>query len=557
MASSSRAFSRPATAAGLALGLASSALALNAYINQHYGEEALSRMLTAYSVTVPAFLQYRYTQLVLEELPERFPWLGLTLDRPAARARYQALHAHYAPAVYSTFLGLRGFYIKTGQLIATNVGNGAPPYWQRVFEPMLDAVPPKPFAQVRATVEEELGCPLEAVYSTFDPTPLASASIGQVHRATLAGSGARVVVKVMYPEVEARFRGDIASAKAFVAWALPEHLPPLTEIEKQFANEFDYRRESAQLARVRANLAAAFPAVLVPEPLPALCTKRLLTMSEVPVCEKLATALRRDLEAAAAAAGRPLAELVEEDRALNEAALARGELRCGLSAPAMDAVIAAAQWRNWWGGWVGAPRVRVPLNHARLVDQLLEVHGHEVLVDGYLNGDPHPGNCLVSYGESGDAAAGGAGRLALVDYGQVKVLSREARHKFARLILALERAGEGGGKDPALRAAVAREMSACGMRTLHSNPDIMYQYGLLYFDRDDRLVTGGLHIQAFLDRLGAVDPQGRNSEDYVMVARCSLMLRGLCHMLNQHRSAAKAWAPIARRVLLEEAGEVY
>ena len=76
---------------------------------------------------------------------------------------------------------------------------------------------------------------------------MASASIGQVHRATLAGTGEAVVVKVQYPEVERSFRGDIHTAKTFTAVALPEYLAPLTEIEKQFANEFDYRREAAQL----------------------------------------------------------------------------------------------------------------------------------------------------------------------------------------------------------------------------------------------------------------------------------------------------------------------
>jgi aarF domain-containing kinase len=548
----------------LASGLSNSAVALALvgmggagawqWVNHQYGPEALGRMAKAYSVVWPAFLQYRFIQLFHEELPARF---GLPVDRVEVRRRYQSLHQYYAPAVFDSFLGLRGFYIKTGQLIANNLGNAAPLHWQRVFEPMLDDVPPKPFEHVRATVEAELGRPLEAVFTTFDPTPLASASIGQVHRATLREGGRAVVVKVMDPslarptgppEVEARFRGDITSAKAFVAWALPEHLPPLTEIEKQFANEFDYRREAAQLGRVRENLARGgfSNRIIVPEPIIPLCTKRVLTMEEVPRCEKLACALKKDFEGLAAALGRPVGELVEEDRRLNEEALVRGEVRCGPSAAQLDAFIATVQWRNWWGSWVGARPARVPLNHARLMDDLLEVHGHEVLVDGYLNGDPHPGNCLVSYAEEGDAAGGGGARLALVDYGQVKALSRAARLKFARLIVALE-AGDKRGTSEA--------MLACGMETRDKDPEVMYEYGRLYFDRCDKSVTGGLHIQAYLDALERRDPQTRNSEDYVMVARCSLMLRGLGSMLNQHRSAAAAWAPIARKVLREEAGE--
>jgi hypothetical protein len=152
-------------------------------------------------------------------------------------------------------LELRGFNLKTGQMVAANFGQAFPEAWQRTFEPLLDAVPARDFAAVRATVEAELGRPLGDVFATFDEAPLAAASIGQVHRATLRDGGARVVVKVMYPDVEARFRGDVAAAARFVAVALPAHLAPLREIEKQFANEFDYTREAAQLELVRTNLA--------------------------------------------------------------------------------------------------------------------------------------------------------------------------------------------------------------------------------------------------------------------------------------------------------------
>ena len=100
-------------------------------------------------------------------------------------------------------------------------------------------------ATVRLLVEEAYGLPFEQVFSEWDPEPIGAASIGQVHRATLAPTaprltgapasdpasstsrtlaGAQVVVKVQYPEVEGRFRGDVRTIKNFCKIAQPEHV---------------------------------------------------------------------------------------------------------------------------------------------------------------------------------------------------------------------------------------------------------------------------------------------------------------------------------------------
>ena len=188
-----------------------------------FGEEALSRLVTSYSVAIPGFFQYKRVQFQYERLPEL---LGGKADEAAAAREYKKLHQVWAPRGLAVILKLRGFNLKTGQLVAGNFGNVFPEEWQKEFECLLDAVPPKPFAEVRRTVEAEYGRPLEAVFASFSEAPLASASIGQVHRATLH-SGERVVVKVMYKEVEGQFRGDIFAAKKFAAVALPEHVKAL------------------------------------------------------------------------------------------------------------------------------------------------------------------------------------------------------------------------------------------------------------------------------------------------------------------------------------------
>ena len=533
--------------AGAAAAAATAAAAGVAYaaFTREFGDEALPRLARTYRTAIPAFAAYKGVQFLHETLPAR---LGRPVDAAAAAAAYEQLHGIWAPRALEMVLELRGFNLKSSQMVASNFGNVFPKAWQRTFEPLLDAVPAKPFATVRATVERELGRPLGDVFATFDEAPLAAASIGQVHRATLRDGGKRVVVKVMYPEVEGQFRGDVLAARRFLEVAVPEHLPAINEIEKQFASEFDYRREAAQLALVRANLARSpFSHIVVPAPHPTLCTKAVLTMDEVPRCTKLTSALEEDMAFFAARRGITVAALVAEEDAATAAALARGELRCGPSAADMGAWASQLRWRNWARALVGLPPEHVPLNHAALVDELLAVHGYEVLIDGAFNGDPHPGNVLVSR----PRGPAGPVHLALIDYGQVKQLDAPRRLLLARLIAALARAD---GARPAHRARVAALARATGYATARNDDDVAFESMRLFFDRDDLITTRGQNTQAYIEALAARDAVVSIGDDFVLAARASLMLRGLASMLNQPRSAAKAWQPFADRVM-REAGE--
>ena len=78
---------------------------------------------------------------------------------------------------------------------------------------------------------------------SWDETPIGVASIGTVHAATLSTKygGADVVIKVQAPGIERRFRADIKTCIDFCKLAMPQHAPPLREIEKQFLTEFDYQ----------------------------------------------------------------------------------------------------------------------------------------------------------------------------------------------------------------------------------------------------------------------------------------------------------------------------
>src|SRR5918997_530668 len=97
---------------------------------------------------------------------------------------------------------LGGSFIKLGQMLALQPDILSLEYCNALFT-LLDRVTPFPYEQVRETFQEELGEPPDALFDTFDPNPLATASVGQVHVATLGGR--TLAVKVRRPNVEQDF----------------------------------------------------------------------------------------------------------------------------------------------------------------------------------------------------------------------------------------------------------------------------------------------------------------------------------------------------------------
>ena len=130
-----------------------------------------------------------------------------------------------------------------------------------------------------------------------------------------------------------------------------------------------------------------------------------------------------------------------------------------------------------------------------------------------------------------------------LDYGQVKALSKEDRLLMCKIIIAL--ADEN-------KAEVIRLMKEAGYKSQNMVEDIIYLYAKVSYDEDNDELTGGKHIQLFMEDIQAKDPIEALPKDFIMVGRIRVMLRGLGHALHQPRSVAKAWKPIAERVLQED-----
>ncbi len=179
-------------------------------------------------------------------------------------------------------------YIKLGQIIAS--GDGIfPAELVAEFKWCRDQVAPEPWADIERVLVEELGGPLDGVFASVEPVPLAAASIAQVHPATLL-DGTKVVVKVQRPSVADRVRQDLA----VMAWLAPllvgripvaalANPPALVELfAETITEELDFRLEAENMLDIATTFAALDQRdFVVPRPHPSLVTRRMLVMERL------------------------------------------------------------------------------------------------------------------------------------------------------------------------------------------------------------------------------------------------------------------------------------
>jgi ubiquinone biosynthesis protein len=160
-------------------------------------------------------------------------------------------------------------FVKLGQVLSTRA-DLVPPDFEAELSRLQDAAPPVPYDAIAAAAEAELGCPIDDVFATFDHEPVAAASIGQVHAATLH-DGSDVVVKVRRPHVVDQVQLDLALLERLAriaerrsALARRYELVGLAhEFSVTLNGELDYQRE-AENARALADAFIGNPAVHIP-----------------------------------------------------------------------------------------------------------------------------------------------------------------------------------------------------------------------------------------------------------------------------------------------------
>ena len=194
-------------------------------------------------------------------------------------ANLQRIHQLNAHRIEKTIIELQGLFIKVGQLISI-MTNFLPEEFRKPLESLQDAVPPRPLSEIRSRIETELGGTPEELFASFDDVPVASASLGQVHRATLE-TGEEVAVKVQHADIDEIVRMDLKTIwriMVIVSWFVPVRGMDTIyrQVREMIEAELDFVREAAFMDRIRANLPDD-DSVTVPAIHSDYCTARVLT----------------------------------------------------------------------------------------------------------------------------------------------------------------------------------------------------------------------------------------------------------------------------------------
>ncbi|REL24272.1 AarF/ABC1/UbiB kinase family protein [Rhodohalobacter sp. SW132] len=260
-------------------------------------------------------------------------------------------------------------YVKLGQLLSTRP-DLLPQRYLNSLSDLQDETDSIDYEKVQEIVERELGTSISKAFHSFDKKPLASASIGQVHRATLRSGERDVVVKVQRPGIRAQFIKDLETLDEIANWAV-EHSETaqkfalddlIEELQRILLNELDYTKEANNLSRMHENL-KSFKNLTVPLPVSDYSTSKILTM-----------------------------EFIEGQKVVDL-----------------------------------SPVKQIEMNAENLADEFVEAYMQQVLADGFVHADPHPGNVHLTKDY----------KLVLLDLGMVFHISAPNREHLLRFMTAL------------------------------------------------------------------------------------------------------------------------
>ena len=175
-------------------------------------------------------------------------------------------------------------FIKLGQLLASRPDMIGPEIADDLKK-LRDDTPTTPFDQMREVVESELGKPLDEMYSEFNETPLGSASIGQVYKATLKETGEEVAVKIQKPDiydiiaVDVKILNNLAGkADKYITKSRTYNLPAIMkEFERSIFKELDYMEEVTNIQKITNNFKED-ETIVIPQAFKDYCTSKVITM---------------------------------------------------------------------------------------------------------------------------------------------------------------------------------------------------------------------------------------------------------------------------------------
>lgn len=428
------------------------------------------------------------------------PRLGLAgLATRGRSVRMQRL----AQRFHGLAVDLGGLMIKVGQFMSSRL-DVLPPEITRELEGLQDEVPAVAFPAIRKLAEAELLVPLERAFAFVDPTPLAAASLGQVHWARLSDADAAdtgmvdVVMKVQRPGIEKIVDVDLRALRRVAGWlsrvrfvADRVDVPALLE---EFAltslEEIDYLHEAAGAERFARDFARD-PRVRVPEVVWERTTLRVLTLEDV-------TAIKiNDVD--------------------------------GLRAAGIDPSEVALDFA------------------AVMFDQLF--------VNGYFHADPHPGNIFVTPRSETTDAAGRAWNFAFIDFGMMGEVPEGLRRGLRRLLVSTA-SRDGKGLVEGIREVGVLLPSAETSELERAMTKLFARFGGLGFAELQEVDPR--EFRAFAIEFGDVvrSLPFQLPENFLLIIRAMGLTSGMCSSLDPQFNIWDAVEPYAGQLIRSESGNV-
>ncbi|XP_071700403.1 uncharacterized protein [Rutidosis leptorrhynchoides] len=323
------------------------------------------RRMKVFSMALLIYLDYK-------ALKQREKWTNAS----EKSALWERAHERNANRIVKLIIELEGMWVKMGQYFSVRA-DGLPGAFPRILKQLQDSLPPRSLKEVHRTIQNELGKSMDELFTNFVEKPLATASIAQVHRATLRDGGREVVVKVQHEGIKTIILEDLKDAKSvveWIVWAEPKFNfnPVIDEWCKEAPKELDFNKEAENTRKVSKNLGCKEEClderpdhrvkVLMPEVIQS--TERVLIL-----------------------------EYMDGVR-LNDSG-------------ALDSL--GVDKRN-------------------IVEEITRAYAHQIFIDGFFNADPHPGNFLVTKSSPHQPI--------LLDFGFTKLLSTSMKHTVAKMFLA-------------------------------------------------------------------------------------------------------------------------
>ncbi|MDQ0415638.1 ubiquinone biosynthesis protein [Mesobacillus stamsii] len=366
-------------------------------------------------------------------------------------------------------------FVKIGQIASTRP-DLIPADIIHELEKLQDRVPPFSFQEVKTIIEQELGVAIDSVFEEFHESPLAAASIGQVHFAVL-NSGERVAVKIQRPNIKKIIETDLEIlqelallAELRLKWAAQYQLRDMVEeFSMSLRAELNYTIEGRNAEKIDKQFEND-PKIRIPKVYWKYSTPKVLTMEYI------------------------------EGKKLNEIQKNEDE----------------------------------EYNHKILAERLVHAIFHQILIEGFFHGDPHPGNIIALPGEV----------IVFMDFGMVGRLTTELKSHFASLVISMMRQNTDGVIKAITRMGLVPD--DVNMQRLRSDVDQLKEK---YYDVPLSQVSLGEAVNDLFSI--AYQHHIQIPADLILLGKTLLTIEGTVEQLDPELSIIKMAEPFGRQLLKE------